>query len=114
MEIVLRTLQLHQYGVRQTMSTVRCGSDVQCGIFLMHSSKSGGDKTYSHHTLTGRRVVHSKSARAGDKHDHSLLLSERWTVSQKKSAKWKMKMRTATLTSKLESLPIAFSVHLLL
>ena len=33
---------------------------------------SGGDKTYSHRT--GRRAVHFKSARAGDKHDRSSLL----------------------------------------
>ena len=32
---------------------------------------SGGDKTYSH--STGRRIAHFKSARAGDKHDCSLL-----------------------------------------
>ena len=35
---------------------------------------SGADKTYSHHT--GRRVAHFTSARAGDKHDRSLLLPE--------------------------------------
>ena len=35
---------------------------------------SGGDKTYSHRT--GRRVAHSKSARAGDKHARSSLLPE--------------------------------------
>ena len=35
---------------------------------------SGGDKTYSHRT--GRRVAHSKSPRAGDMHDSSLLLPE--------------------------------------
>ena len=34
----------------------------------------GGDKTYFHRI--GRRVAHFKSARAGDKHDHSSLLSE--------------------------------------
>ena len=32
------------------------------------------DKTYFH--PTGRRVTHFKSARAGDKHDRSSLLSE--------------------------------------
>ena len=34
----------------------------------------GGDKTYSHRTV--KRVAHSKSARASDKHDHSSLLPE--------------------------------------
>ena len=33
-----------------------------------------GDKTNFH--PAGRRVAHSKSARAGDKHDCSVLLSE--------------------------------------
>ena len=37
---------------------------------------SGGDKTYSHRTGTCRHVAHFKSARAGDKHDHSSLLPE--------------------------------------
>ena len=35
---------------------------------------SRGDKTYSHRT--GRRAAHFKSARASDRHDHSLLLPE--------------------------------------
>ena len=37
---------------------------------------SGGDKTYSHLHRTGRRAAYFKSARAGDKHDRSSLLSE--------------------------------------
>ena len=35
---------------------------------------SGGDKTYSH--SAGRRVAHSKSARAGDKYARLSLLPE--------------------------------------